>query len=173
MLLYGTPIRKTNKIGKRCRTKRTRRRTTETTKNLSNLINFDSFSLHELIKCGTKLLASKSDDIDPKIIPMMLHYSEPIVKQEPGTQQQHDNLASASASPAPPTGSNKPVSSARLKAMQRRKAKANAKNGANKIRSVDISQSSLSRQMIENGEGMDIDSKDSTPQFDVTSTRWE
>lgn len=171
------------------------------TKNLSNLINFDSFSLHELIKCGTKLLASKLDDTDREdyindvtllgrikrhrssIIPKEETKSdlskesspnahtkeEPIIKQEPGTQQQHDNLASASTSPAPPTGSNKPVSSARLKAMQRRKAKANAKNGANKIRSVDISQSSLSRQMIENGEGMDIDSKDSTPQFDVTS----
>ena len=137
-----------------------------------------------MIKCGTKLLASKLDDTDREdyindvtllgrikrhrssIIPKEETKSdlskegspnahtkeEPIVKQEPGTQQQHDNLASASTSPAPPTGSNKPVSSARLKAMQRRKAKANAKNGANKIRSVDISQSSLSRQMIENGK---------------------
>ena len=30
--------------------------------NLSNLVSFDAFSLHELIKCGTKFLASKADD---------------------------------------------------------------------------------------------------------------
>ncbi|EGW33142.1 uncharacterized protein SPAPADRAFT_137527 [Spathaspora passalidarum NRRL Y-27907] len=88
------------------------------------------------------------------------------------------NTPSGSAQPTPSTtpAPSKPISSARLKAMQKRRAKVNAKSNANRVKTVDISQSSLSRQMIENGEtDMDVDSSGnetppaSTPQFDVTS----
>lgn len=179
--------------------------------NLSNLVSFDAFSLHELIKCGTKFLASKADDNciedytnDVTLIgrikrhrssvipnekpdkqttpdekdgqtPVPTLKQEPGIKQEPGLKQEAESKSkSLSPTPNPNETPSKPVSSARLKAMQKRRAKANAKHGANKVRSVDISQSSISRKMIENGEGMDIDDnskngKDSNPQFDVTS----
>lgn len=177
--------------------------------NLLNLVNFDSFSLNELIKCGTKFLASKPDEnctedftndvtligrikrhrasvipndeasdkkdsLDDKenLSPTPQVKQEPGIKQEPGLKQESETK-SLSPTPNPADTSSKPVSSARLKAMQKRRAKANAKHSANKVRSIDISQSSISRKMIENGEGMDVDDnkngKDGNPQFDVTS----
>ncbi|CAK9438171.1 uncharacterized protein LODBEIA_P24540 [Lodderomyces beijingensis] len=70
-------------------------------------------------------------------------------------------------------GGGKGGSSARLKAMQKRKAKANAKLGGNKMKNIDISQSSLSRKMMENGEAMEIDFEGGQQQneskYDVTS----
>ncbi|RLV95810.1 TATA-binding protein-associated factor MOT1 [Spathaspora sp. JA1] len=112
------------------------------------------------------------------------------IKSEPNLDQVNSDHENASLSPSNantpnpssvPTPSttpapSKPISSARLKAMQKRRAKVNAKSNANRVKTVDISQSSLSRQMIENGEtDMDVDSSGnetppaSTPQFDVTS----
>ncbi|KAG7660567.1 MOT1 [[Candida] subhashii] len=92
------------------------------------------------------------------------------LEQNPEIKLEYSNTPSASATPSPVQPSSKPVSSARLKAIQKRRAKVNAKSNANRVKTVDISQSSISRQMIENGEGMDIDSPTSeSPQFDITS----
>ncbi|KAG5421534.1 MOT1 [Candida metapsilosis] len=178
---------------------------------ISNLLSFSNFDLNELIKSGTTLLASKSDNTlncdeevneddrtligrikrhRASILPKQTEATEadpessneikaepnlnPLIKQEPA-----DDVASSEAS-TPSTARpsldtpSKPVSSARLKAMQKRRAKFNSKAGAtNKMKSIDFSQSSISRQMVENGDVMDIDSENNGnsthPQFDVTS----
>lgn len=189
---------------------------------ISNLLLFNNFDLNELIKSGTTLLASKSDNTlncddevsedDRTLIGRIKRHrasilpkqesldadadadvesaantgdstkiktepsSDPLIKQEP-LYGYADELVSSDAS-TPNTSRplldtpSKPVSSARLKAIQKRKAKFNAKSGSNKLKQVDISQSSISRQMVENGDVMDIDSDNNGnthPQFDLTS----
>ena len=52
--------------------------------------------------------------------------------------------------------------------MQKRRAKVNAKSGAIRVKPVDISQSSISRKLVENGEGTDEIMEDSA-QYDITS----
>ena len=210
----------------------------------SSLLNFDQFSLHELIKSGTKLLASKcdeslnNDDIcdDTLLGRIKRHRSNMFPPEEKDEENLASNTPTPSSAPAPApalainndnnshvqvkqeptrphldsfdsqsgtvtpiqspitetppnttnantattastasTASTKPVSSARLKAMQRRKAKVNAKSGALR-KNIDLTQSSISRNMIESGDTMDIDSNipqdeqdTQDAQFDITS----
>lgn len=185
---------------------------------ISNLLLFSNFDLHELIKSGTTLLASKSDntlncdeeisDDDRTLIGRIKRHrasilpkqetpdatetantndsikiktepqSDPLIKQEPfygdETVSSDTPTTTTTTTTRPPLDTpSKPVSSARLKAIQKRRAKFNAKSGAaNKMKSVDISQSSISRQMVENGDVMDIDSDNNGanhPQYDLTS----
>ena len=184
---------------------------------ISNLLLFSNFDLHELIKSGTTLLASKSDntlncdeeisDDDRTLIGRIKRHrasilpkqetpdatetantndsikiktepqSDPLIKQEPfygdETVSSDTPTTTTTTTTRPPLDTpSKPVSSARLKAIQKRRAKFNAKSGAaNKMKSVDISQSSISRQMVENGDVMDIDSDNNGanhPQYDLT-----
>ncbi|KAI5969366.1 MOT1 [Candida margitis] len=186
---------------------------------ISNLLSFSNFDLNELIKSGTTLLASKSDNTlncddevdedDRTLIGRIKRHrasilpkqeapevevgktmdagdqkrskisSDPVIKQEPlyGDEVVSSDASTTVQSPSAirPSLDNpsKPVSSARLKAMQKRRAKFSAKAGGNKMKSIDISQSSISRQMVENGDGMDLDSdndgNNSHQQYDVTS----
>ncbi|KAK6465367.1 transcriptional accessory protein [Scheffersomyces coipomensis] len=103
-----------------------------------------------------------------------------MVKSESGANSLSPHPSSSTSNtPPPPSASTttpqpeekKPMSSARLKAMQKRKAKVQAKSGAGRIHTVDISQSSLSRQLVEDGEGINNDDMDDSnnPQFDITS----
>ncbi|KAI5966360.1 MOT1 [Candida pseudojiufengensis] len=172
----------------------------------TNLLNYKEFDLNELIKSGTKLLSSKSDNtlnnddiIDSSLIgrikrhrasilpkekeqteidtDLVSNTPTPPIKSEPLIKQEDSNLDSPNspASPMTPTERpplDKPISSARLKAMQKRRAKVNAKSGGGKLKTIDISQSSISRQMMENGEAMDIDSEqngEDSSKFDITS----
>lgn len=106
----------------------------------------------------------------------------PSIKQEPDSTF-NESSPPPSSSPQPDTKTN--ALSARLKAMQKRKAKVNAKSNANKIKPVDLSQSSISRKMVENGEtpisnnenihdqtsnnNNGNNNNNNTPQFDITS----
>ncbi|KAG2733298.1 hypothetical protein G9P44_004288 [Scheffersomyces stipitis] len=161
--------------------------------NLSSLVSFASFDLAEILKSGARLLATKSDEIpDPSscdensLIGRIKKRKTSIIKDE---EEEINSKSSASpptpfaSTPGTPTSakaelnmlkestdSGKPVSSARLKAMQKRRAKVNARSNANRVKQVDISQSSISRQMIENGEGLNEENGAAeTPQFDITS----
>ncbi|KAI5958274.1 MOT1 [Candida theae] len=182
---------------------------------ISNLLSFSNFDLNELIKSGTTLLASKSDNTlnnseevdedDRTLIGRIKRHrastlpkpentpesesegvesamqskikteSDPLIKQELESGDKTScGLSSPNPSRPPLDPATKPVSSARLKAMQKRRAKFNAKSGAtNKMNSIDFSQSSISRQMVESGDTMDIDFESNAnttqPQFDVTS----
>ncbi|KAI5955929.1 MOT1 [Candida jiufengensis] len=175
----------------------------------TSLLNFNEFDLNELIKSGTKLLSSKSDNTlnnddicdstligrikrhranilpkeeEPEIDPEIeSNTPTPPIKSELNMKKEQSLLDSPSSpgSPMTPTERptlDKPVSSARLKAMQKRRAKVNAKSGGGKLKTIDISQSSISRQMMENGEAMDIDSETNgapsggdASKFDITS----
>lgn len=71
----------------------------------------------------------------------------------------------ATRSPTPESAPAKSAAAtARLKAMQRRRAKAHAKAAAHKA-PVDLSQSSVLRKLVEDGQG---ESAPGTPQYDVT-----
>lgn len=74
-----------------------------------------------------------------------------------------------SSSPTPRPEVKQSASNARLKAMQKRKAKVNAKSNANRVAPIDLSQSSISRKLVENGETGDDATSSGEPQFDVTS----
>jgi TATA-binding protein-associated factor len=165
--------------------------------NLSNLVSFESFSLAELLKSGKRFLASKSDDDnaidlnieeDSLIGKLKRHKASLMKETEVVSDIDMVNSEASSNSNSPrattpvklespleatpgstpkPDGPAKAISSARLKAIQKRRAKANAKSNAHRVKPVDISQSSISRQMVENGE-VAVNGNDS-PQFDVTS----
>ena len=147
------------------------------TDSMSNLITFSSFNLAELLKCGKRLLASKSEDDMPldensligKIKKPKLEDDEvltdstniaesptPPVKQEPINE-----------SPDPVVAAPSKASSARLKAMQKRRAKVNAKSN-NRVNPVDISKSSISRKLAESEPATNPTTPE-TPRFDVTS----
>jgi TATA-binding protein-associated factor len=105
----------------------------------------------------------------------------PLLKQEGDAAVSEDATPTPTPTPTPGppiamtnTGAAVPAlgsSSARLKAMQKRRAKVNAKSIANKSKPIDLSQSSISRKLVENGETLDLES-DATPMdatFDITS----
>lgn len=147
------------------------------------LVSFDSWNLRELLLSGRKLLASggaeingvssNGPDLDEFFNKLKKH--RPLVKREPSQPIQavvkmEEDVAtpepSAIASSGPEPGKSS-ASSARLKAMQRRRAKVNAKSSASKVAAVDLSQSSLSRDLSETA---DADIKEEMSQFDLTAS---
>ncbi|KAF8001682.1 hypothetical protein HF325_004183 [Metschnikowia pulcherrima] len=154
---------------------------------LSTLLSFEAWDLPQLLKSGKKLLASGGIEYsalktDPKseAFLMKLKKQKSLVKPEetiPESPQvkteEEDGEVSSEARlsnglPAPDTAGKSPAASARLKAMQRRRAKVNAKSSASKITPVDLSQSSLSRKLSENGDSDASSHKASSAKFDVT-----
>lgn len=162
--------------------------------NLLTLVKFESWNLHELLKSGKKLLASggaefepkkpsvceknedsllgklkqhksliKEEDIDGPRKPQVV--SAPSIKTEVKEEQPPSQLLS----PPPSDSGKSAAASARLKAMQKRRAKANAKSSANKIAPVDLSQSSISRKLVEDGETDGKVKSEDSPLFDITS----
>lgn len=151
--------------------------------NLLSLVTFDSWNLHELLKSGKKLLASGGTEFDAsskdnallnrikKHKPLIKHdeYSPSpvsLVKSEGLPELKREETASQSPQPAEPKSA---AASARLKAMQRRRAKVNAKSNASKVAPVDLSQSSISRKLVEDGEVDPNVKQEDAPQFDITS----
>lgn len=149
--------------------------------NLLTLVTFESWNLYELLKSGKKLLASGGAEYDSKktdeeslLNKIKKHRS--VLKSEdpspsPQVKSEEDLNVESSLSP-PPSTSPAPKSSAasaRLKAMQKRRAKVNAKTSANKIVAVDLSQSSISRKLVEDGEVDPNVKLEDSPQFDITS----
>lgn len=141
--------------------------------NLLTLVTFESWCLTELLKSGKKLLASGGAEFDAASKDSGLL----------GRIKKHKLLIKPEESPSPlpvkteeiktedtasPPAEAKTASSARLKAMQRRRAKVNAKSSAAKVAPVDLSQLSISRKLVEDGEGDAVKQED-TPLFDITS----
>lgn len=94
-----------------------------------------------------------------------------IIKSEPNDEltSETPSKQNQSASPTPRPEVKHSASNARLKAMQKRKAKVNAKSNASRVTPIDLSQSSISRKLVENGETGDVGNANEDPQFDVTS----
>lgn len=149
--------------------------------NLLSLVTFDSWNLYELLKSHKKLLASGGAEFDsvkkgPSSSALLNRIKKPknLVKAEDFSDGSPEGDAivkkeeEPSMSPSPEVSAKSAASNARLKAMQRRRAKVNSKSTANKIVPVDLSQSSISRKLVENGEVDSSKQKDS-PQFDLTS----
>lgn len=148
------------------------------------LVTFDSWNLFELLTSGRKLLASGGSQINapaqdeeiPSEFMKKLKKFRPAVKREPSLvsmtvkKEEEFNMpevalaSKSTANPDPATTNKAVASSARLKAMQRRRAKVSAKSSASKVMAVDLSQSSLSRE-VETG---DADIKEETFQFDLS-----
>lgn len=141
--------------------------------NLLTLVTFDSWSLHELLKSGKKLLASGGAEFDAATkdtgLLDRIKKHKPLIKQEqsPSPLPVKEEIKQEETA-SPPVEGKSAASSARLKAMQRRRAKVNAKSSAAKVAPVDLSQLSISRKLVENGEGDAVKQEDS-PQFDITS----
>ncbi|CUM66869.1 uncharacterized protein PRCAT00004553001 [Priceomyces carsonii] len=148
----------------------------------SYFLNFDSFDLHEVLKSSTKLLAAGDDtivDYDENSMigkikkqkqfkpeePLDEETPEPMKGETPDVKQELP-VNDITTTTGPPEVA-RATSSARLKAMQKRRAKVSARAGANRIAPVDLSQSSISRKLVENGKGNDI--KEEGPQYDITS----
>lgn len=142
---------------------------------LLTLVTFESWNLHELLKSGKKLLASGGAEFDagtkdPGLLgqikkhrPLIQHDAAaaalPVKREETPTEE----------TASPPAEGKSAASSARLKAMQRRRAKVNAKSSAAKVAPVDLSQLSISRKLVEDGEGDGSVKQEDAPQFDLTS----
>ncbi|KAM9889957.1 hypothetical protein OXX79_011766, partial [Metschnikowia pulcherrima] len=154
---------------------------------LSTLLSFEAWDLPQLLKSGKKLLASGGIEYsalktDPKSEAFLMKLKKqkslvkpeetipesPQVKTEEEDGEVSSEARSSNGSPAPDTAGKSPAASARLKAMQRRRAKVNAKSSASKITPVDLSQSSLSRKLSENGDSDASSHKASSAKFDVT-----
>ncbi|ONH67166.1 TATA-binding protein-associated factor MOT1 [Cyberlindnera fabianii] len=136
----------------------------------SNFLSLDQWDLQTILKTGKKLLSSSDVDTSAhkslenvkkqKVsvnkslgltneIDDELEREESVdvkleVKSEVKTEKDIPSDKSKSGSPGP-SG----ISSARLKAMAKRKAKMEAKTGSSKPKPVDLSQSSLSRQLVD------------------------
>lgn len=155
--------------------------------NFSTLVDFTSWNLYEILKSNRKLLSSGGDeyelsngdgDDDSLIGKLKRHKSsmagavkdEPI-KTEPTPPVKEESREPETPVPETPVDAKSSASSARLKAMLKRKAKVSAKSNANKITAVDLSQSSISRQLVGNGEanGLSTNPTEEIPQFDITS----
>lgn len=147
--------------------------------NLLSLVTFESWNLYELLKSGKKLLASGGSEYDAvkkgpgSALLNQIKKQKSLVKSEDipeveATESVVKKEEGASLSPTPEVPAKSAAASARLKAMQRRRAKVNAKLSANKIAPIDLSQSSISRKLVENGEG-DLTKTENSPQFDLTS----
>lgn len=143
--------------------------------NLLTLVTFDSWSLHELLKSGKKLLASGGAEFDAttkdsgllgrikKHKPLIKHEGSPLPLPVKIEEIKTEDTVS------PPAEGKSAASSARLKAMQRRRAKVNAKSSAAKVAPVDLSQLSISRKLVEDGETDGAVKLEDGPQFDLTS----
>lgn len=111
-----------------------------------NFATLDHWNLAVLLKSGKKLLSSPENDIQ---VPVDSKPSKKTKTESTTPKTENENGAtipsesSKSASPAP-----NGISNARLKAMAKRKAKMEAKNGPTKSKPVDLSQSSVSRQLV-------------------------
>ncbi|OBA24561.1 hypothetical protein METBIDRAFT_135132 [Metschnikowia bicuspidata var. bicuspidata NRRL YB-4993] len=152
---------------------------------LLTLVSFDAWDLQQLLKSGKKLLASggleysslKSDSGGDTLLNKLKKHkavvkTEKVISPEVAQvkNEEDSTIKSEPKSDAvtPEASTKSPAASARLKAMQRRRAKVNAKCTAGKIAPVDLSQSSLSRKLSENG---DYDAKSQTENpapFDLT-----
>jgi TATA-binding protein-associated factor len=161
----------------------------------NNFISLDQWNLNEIIKSGKKLLSCSDIDtsaaktianikkqklsvrktlgIESEIDELMFDdtLSAPEVKLEVKQEVKQEIPAEApvskSLSPSPGiTG----LSSARLKAMAKRKAKMATKGGSSKAKPVDLSRSSISKKLVD----QDIDvpdgsSKDISQKVDITT----
>lgn len=150
--------------------------------NLLSLVTFDSWNLQELLKSHKKLLASGGAEFDSvkkgsnsSALLNKIKKPKNLVKSEDFADGSPTDAYSPvkkeeepSMSPSPGASAKSAAANARLRAMQRRRAKVISKSSANKIVPVDLSQSSISRKLVENGEGENSKSQD-TPQFDLTS----
>lgn len=151
--------------------------------NLLSLVTFDSWNLYELLKSGKKLLASGGAEYDAvkkgtsSALLNQIKKQKSLVKSEDLTDADSTPISNdvavkkeeeASTSPTPEVAAKSAAANARLKAMQRRRAKVNAKSTANKTAPIDLSQSSISRKLVVDGEGDPTKTED-TPQFDITS----
>ena len=146
---------------------------------LSTLVDFNSWNLHDILKSNQKLLAcstenyedgqernggeldedhnvlkkfkrvktESTDSVDDVKMENSIKYEDPgtNVVISPKTEERNIEQDAPTAQPSGPAN-------ARLKAMERRRAKANAKSGSSKPKAVDLSQSSLSRKLAENEE---------------------
>ncbi|KAH3683309.1 hypothetical protein WICPIJ_005725 [Wickerhamomyces pijperi] len=113
----------------------------------------DLWNLGTLFKSGKKLLSNSENDIPIPLESKPTKKSKvETTKTENGTDVTIPDEQSRSGSPAPTDKAN-----ARLKAMAKRKAKMVAKNGSSKSKPVDLSQSSVSRQLV-NGDIKDVSS---------------
>lgn len=154
---------------------------------LSNLVDFRSWDLHTILKSGHKLLALSAcdaGDVDLEDEPDNLLLKK--IKTTRFKQEEPEKapllVAAASlghtveaskepelaetVSPTPPPMSA--AASARLKAMQKRRAKVSAKSTSGRIKPVDLSQSSMSRRLADDPDS-DATPKVEEPQFDLTS----
>lgn len=159
--------------------------------NLLTLVKFESWNLHELLKSGKKLLASGGAEFEPKkpavdkndeTLLNKLKQHKSLVKEEEADPSKVSDVSSPqiktevkdevkcqSQSPPPSDSGKSAAASARLKAMQKRRAKANAKSVVNKNAPVDLSQSSISRKLVEHGEVDGNVKTEDSPQYDMTS----
>lgn len=124
---------------------------------IQSLISFDAFNLLQLLSSGVRFLANRPDD-EP-ISDMLLEDSSLISKLKRHKPQTAvlENLPSPNSpsivveTPATASGelpvSDKQMSSARLKAIQKRRAKANARSLSKKATVVDVTLSALARHM--------------------------
>lgn len=154
--------------------------------NFSTLVDFGSWNLYEILKSNRKLLSSGGDDYelsngdvdDDSLIGKLKRHKSSMagsfikdesIKSEltpPVKEESHE----PETAPEAPVDAKSSASSARLKAMLKRKAKVSAKSNANKISAVDLSLSSISRQLVGNGEANGLKTPtDEMPQFDITS----
>lgn len=154
--------------------------------NLSSLVTFEAWNLFEILKSNKKLLATSIDDIDPGtaeaddemslLSKFKRHKQNNPVKIEttpetPVKQELEANLSETNEN----ANSKEPVvsaaSNARLKAMQKRRAKVNAKSGLGRSKAIDLSQSSISKKMMSDPDTIPLDNGDGeeTPQLDITS----
>lgn len=104
-----------------------------------------------------------TESITPKLEHPKMERQDSLSQSPPPPAADHSSSTDAPKSAA---------ASARLKAMQKRKAKVTAKSSANKIAPVDLLQSSISRKLVEDGEGTDVKVKsedNQDPNFDITS----
>lgn len=164
----------------------------------TNLLTFEALDIQEVLKSNKKLLACDSEEVglltgedqaldnESFIFKLKKHKSsivpdknatiktEPTVKKEKEDMPIDTNNSSIVSNSTPEnapaqTQPQQSISNARLKAMQKRKAKVNAKYNANKIQPVDLSQSSISRKLAKNGENSPTCVKDERDQFDIIS----
>lgn len=148
---------------------------------LSTLVSFDSWNLAELLKSGKKLLASGGDEYDQGMsctkengFLAKLKKHKTVLKSEepelpPVKPEIKTEMSPPAVSPSPEISSKSPAASARLKAMQRRRAKVSAKSSSQKVAPVDLSQSTISRKMVEDGEVDTDGAANDAVQLDVTS----
>lgn len=136
------------------------------------LVSLDDWNLDILLKSGKKLLSCSENDVykadskKPKLSSKESNDDTAIPNLK--TEIKSEDIKSELVSPVEDDKSN--VSNARLKAMAKRKAKRTAKNGPGKSKPVDVSQSSISRKLVQNND-LDLNSTSASPKapdIDIT-----